>query len=153
MLGAQVIVFEGLDFDDHECWIRDLLQTWDFQWPSLRIDIRGRSECGHVMSEYGRSDCGHVMSKCGRSFQKMLQPIRSLKVSQSASPPQHLTDLLYDLSPPTHCATPSKIYHVDTAIDWRIEFTLGWQCRRYTPLNSIRKSILDLWSGNLSLHS
>jgi len=41
----------------------------------------------------------------------------------------------------------------DSAIDWRIEFTLGWQCRRYTPLNSIRKSILDFGSGNLSLHS
>ena len=38
----------------------------------------------------------------------------------------------------------------DSAIDWRIEFTLGWQCRRYTPLNSIRKSILDFGSRNLS---
>ena len=44
----------------------------------------GRSECGHVMSECGRSDCGHVMSECGCSFQKIIQPIRSLKVSQSA---------------------------------------------------------------------
>ena len=48
-----------------------------------------RSDCGQVMSEYGRSeyersDCGHVMSECGCSFQKIIQPIRSLKVSQSA---------------------------------------------------------------------
>ena len=48
---------------------------------------------------------------------------------------------------------PLQIENVDSAIDWRIEFTLGWQCRRYTPLNSIRKSILDFGSGNLSLHS
>ena len=49
-----------------------------------------------------------------------------------------------------HCV---EIGNVDSAIDWRIEFTSGWQCRRYTPLNSIRKSILDSWSRDLSLHS
>ena len=37
----------------------------------------------------------------GRHVPRMFQPIRSLGFSQSALPRVHLTDLLYDLSPPT----------------------------------------------------
>ena len=157
---------KGFMFDDQRCW--------KFSWPFLAYEDGPFCESGQTDPWWDKSETSEQSEDVCNGPRRTVrpEPTRSWRSTSHFPCPKSLggTALLsnevtpfgysHPFQNPIHqCPLtlrsneivhwPLQIENVDSAIDWRIEFI----SRRVTPLNSIRKSILDLWSGNLSLHS